>query len=162
MDCSRRFRRLSSPWGGPERAMCLAGKVLGSGAFGKVMNATAYGISKTGVSIQVAVKMLKGTVEWKDSPPGGPRSPWPLTSHLSPLTSHLSPLSHHFCGHCLPFFEAAKGEGVGLSVGHVRSCTPNSASSFSLSFSFLFSASGFGDPVATGGCCFGHFDAGNG
>ncbi|XP_045422802.1 receptor-type tyrosine-protein kinase FLT3 [Lemur catta] len=35
------------------------GKVLGSGAFGKVMNATAYGISKTGVSIQVAVKMLK-------------------------------------------------------------------------------------------------------
>ncbi|KAI4581674.1 hypothetical protein MJG53_020804 [Ovis ammon polii x Ovis aries] len=38
---------------------CLAGKVLGSGAFGKVMNATAYGISKTGVSIQVAVKMLK-------------------------------------------------------------------------------------------------------
>lgn len=41
----------------------LAGKVLGSGAFGKVMNATAYGISKTEVSIQVAVKMLKGTVE---------------------------------------------------------------------------------------------------
>ncbi|XP_077015046.1 receptor-type tyrosine-protein kinase FLT3 [Tamandua tetradactyla] len=35
------------------------GKVLGSGAFGKVMNATTYGISKTGVSIQVAVKMLK-------------------------------------------------------------------------------------------------------
>ncbi|XP_036108990.1 receptor-type tyrosine-protein kinase FLT3 isoform X1 [Molossus molossus] len=35
------------------------GKVLGSGAFGKVMNATAYGISKTEVSIQVAVKMLK-------------------------------------------------------------------------------------------------------
>uniref|UniRef100_A0A2K5Q1I3 Receptor-type tyrosine-protein kinase FLT3 n=1 Tax=Cebus imitator TaxID=2715852 RepID=A0A2K5Q1I3_CEBIM len=35
------------------------GQVLGSGAFGKVMNATAYGISKTGVSIQVAVKMLK-------------------------------------------------------------------------------------------------------
>nr|XP_048274585.1 receptor-type tyrosine-protein kinase FLT3 [Myodes glareolus] len=35
------------------------GKVLGSGAFGRVMNATAYGISKTGVSIQVAVKMLK-------------------------------------------------------------------------------------------------------
>ncbi|ELV11922.1 FL cytokine receptor [Tupaia chinensis] len=35
------------------------GKVLGSGAFGKVMNATAYGISKTGVSVQVAVKMLK-------------------------------------------------------------------------------------------------------
>lgn len=40
------------------------GKVLGSGAFGRVMNATAYGISKTGVSIQVAVKMLKGTKRW--------------------------------------------------------------------------------------------------
>ncbi|XP_061484487.1 receptor-type tyrosine-protein kinase FLT3 isoform X2 [Rhineura floridana] len=35
------------------------GQVLGSGAFGKVVNATAYGISETGVSIQVAVKMLK-------------------------------------------------------------------------------------------------------
>ncbi|XP_030056197.1 receptor-type tyrosine-protein kinase FLT3 [Microcaecilia unicolor] len=35
------------------------GKVLGSGAFGKVVNATAYGISKSGVSVQVAVKMLK-------------------------------------------------------------------------------------------------------
>jgi len=43
----------------PSLTICLAGKVLGSGAFGKVMNATAYGISKTGVSIQVAVKMLK-------------------------------------------------------------------------------------------------------
>ncbi|XP_075775330.1 receptor-type tyrosine-protein kinase FLT3 isoform X2 [Pelodiscus sinensis] len=35
------------------------GQALGSGAFGKVMNATAYGISKTGDSVQVAVKMLK-------------------------------------------------------------------------------------------------------
>ncbi|KAG8136847.1 hypothetical protein E2320_005410 [Naja naja] len=35
------------------------GQVLGSGAFGKVMNATAYGISEAGTSIQVAVKMLK-------------------------------------------------------------------------------------------------------
>ncbi|XP_058042584.1 receptor-type tyrosine-protein kinase FLT3 [Ahaetulla prasina] len=35
------------------------GQVLGSGAFGKVMNATAYGISEAGASIQVAVKMLK-------------------------------------------------------------------------------------------------------
>ncbi|XP_053564455.1 receptor-type tyrosine-protein kinase FLT3 [Bombina bombina] len=35
------------------------GKVLGSGAFGKVVNATAYGISKPGISLQVAVKMLK-------------------------------------------------------------------------------------------------------
>nr|XP_020644300.1 receptor-type tyrosine-protein kinase FLT3 [Pogona vitticeps] len=35
------------------------GQVLGSGAFGKVVNATAYGISEPGVPAQVAVKMLK-------------------------------------------------------------------------------------------------------
>ncbi|CAB1341003.1 unnamed protein product [Coregonus sp. 'balchen'] len=35
------------------------GKELGSGAFGMVVQATAYGISKPGVSLQVAVKMLK-------------------------------------------------------------------------------------------------------
>ncbi|XP_015260891.1 PREDICTED: receptor-type tyrosine-protein kinase FLT3 [Gekko japonicus] len=35
------------------------GQVLGSGAFGKVVKATAYGISESGVSAQVAVKMLK-------------------------------------------------------------------------------------------------------
>ncbi|KAF7654023.1 hypothetical protein LDENG_00075530 [Lucifuga dentata] len=35
------------------------GKDLGSGAFGMVVQATAYGINKPGVSQQVAVKMLK-------------------------------------------------------------------------------------------------------
>nr|XP_014342109.1 PREDICTED: receptor-type tyrosine-protein kinase FLT3 [Latimeria chalumnae] len=35
------------------------GDSLGSGAFGKVVKATAYGISKPGISVQVAVKMLK-------------------------------------------------------------------------------------------------------
>ncbi|RVE58833.1 hypothetical protein OJAV_G00197880 [Oryzias javanicus] len=35
------------------------GKELGSGAFGMVLQATAYGINKPGVSQQVAVKMLK-------------------------------------------------------------------------------------------------------
>ncbi|XP_052398892.1 receptor-type tyrosine-protein kinase FLT3-like [Carassius gibelio] len=35
------------------------GNELGSGAFGMVVQATAYGISKPGESIQVAVKMLK-------------------------------------------------------------------------------------------------------
>ncbi|XP_077197900.1 receptor-type tyrosine-protein kinase FLT3 [Paroedura picta] len=35
------------------------GRVLGAGAFGKVVNATAYGISESEVSAQVAVKMLK-------------------------------------------------------------------------------------------------------
>lgn len=40
--------------------MLSKGNELGSGAFGMVVQATAYGISKPGVSIQVAVKMLKG------------------------------------------------------------------------------------------------------
>ncbi|NWY46305.1 FLT3 kinase, partial [Sylvia atricapilla] len=35
------------------------GQVLGSGAFGKVVNATAYGINSAGDAVQVAVKMLK-------------------------------------------------------------------------------------------------------
>ncbi|NXB24655.1 FLT3 kinase, partial [Rhagologus leucostigma] len=35
------------------------GQALGSGAFGKVVNATAYGINNAGDSVQVAVKMLK-------------------------------------------------------------------------------------------------------
>uniref|UniRef100_A0A7N8XVZ4 receptor protein-tyrosine kinase n=1 Tax=Mastacembelus armatus TaxID=205130 RepID=A0A7N8XVZ4_9TELE len=39
------------------------GKELGSGAFGMVVRATAYGISKPGVSQQVAVKMLKDTYQ---------------------------------------------------------------------------------------------------
>lgn len=40
--------------------MSFTGKELGSGAFGMVVQATAYGINKPGVSQQVAVKMLKG------------------------------------------------------------------------------------------------------
>nr|XP_033804528.1 receptor-type tyrosine-protein kinase FLT3 [Geotrypetes seraphini] len=54
------FRELEydHKWEFPRENLEL-GKVLGSGAFGKVVNATAYGISKPGVSIQVAVKMLK-------------------------------------------------------------------------------------------------------
>lgn len=81
-------------------AIYLAGKVLGSGAFGKVMNATAYGISKTGVSIQVAVKMLKGTVEYNDMQA--------LTSHLSPLFPVISVATACLC------FKAAKGGDLGL------------------------------------------------
>ena len=51
------------------------------------MNATAYGISKTGVSIQVAVKMLKGTVKWdgvhKDAQNGRHGLPPPLRLFVS-------------------------------------------------------------------------------
>ncbi|XP_072119078.1 receptor-type tyrosine-protein kinase FLT3 [Mobula birostris] len=39
------------------------GNVLGSGAFGKVVEATAYGISKVDVPVKVAVKMLKEKCE---------------------------------------------------------------------------------------------------
>ncbi|XP_059820119.1 receptor-type tyrosine-protein kinase FLT3 isoform X1 [Hypanus sabinus] len=39
------------------------GNVLGSGAFGKVIEATAYGISKVDVPVKVAVKMLKEKCE---------------------------------------------------------------------------------------------------
>ncbi|XP_078259171.1 receptor-type tyrosine-protein kinase FLT3-like [Rhinoraja longicauda] len=39
------------------------GSVLGSGAFGKVVEATAYGISKVDIPVKVAVKMLKEKYE---------------------------------------------------------------------------------------------------
>lgn len=39
----------------------LAGKVLGHGAFGKVVEASAFGINKSNSCETVAVKMLKGT-----------------------------------------------------------------------------------------------------
>lgn len=47
-----------SKWEFPKENLEL-GKELGSGAFGMVVQATAYGINKPGVSQQVAVKMLK-------------------------------------------------------------------------------------------------------
>lgn len=42
---------------------CFAGKVLGHGAFGKVIEASIYGISKSNSLDTVAVKMLKGEGE---------------------------------------------------------------------------------------------------
>lgn len=36
-----------------------AGKTLGAGAFGKVVEATAYGLIKSDAAMTVAVKMLK-------------------------------------------------------------------------------------------------------
>lgn len=38
----------------------IAGKILGSGAFGKVVEATAFGLGKDDNMTRVAVKMLKG------------------------------------------------------------------------------------------------------
>lgn len=39
--------------------VCFAGRVLGSGAFGKVVEGTAYGLSRSQPVMKVAVKMLK-------------------------------------------------------------------------------------------------------
>ncbi|NXT74735.1 FLT3 kinase, partial [Zapornia atra] len=55
------------------------GQVLGSGAFGKVVNATAYGISNAEDSVQVAVKMLKEK---------------PDTSEKDALMSELKMMTH--------------------------------------------------------------------
>ncbi|XP_029104562.1 receptor-type tyrosine-protein kinase FLT3 isoform X2 [Scleropages formosus] len=45
-------------WEFPRENLML-GKELGSGAFGKVVQATAHGLNKTDTSVEVAVKMLK-------------------------------------------------------------------------------------------------------
>lgn len=39
--------------------MSLKGRILGSGAFGKVVEGTAYGLSRSQPVMKVAVKMLK-------------------------------------------------------------------------------------------------------
>lgn len=44
---------------GPQQALCVAGKTLGAGAFGKVVEATAFGLGKEDAVLKVAVKMLK-------------------------------------------------------------------------------------------------------
>ncbi|PNI71915.1 CSF1R isoform 4, partial [Pan troglodytes] len=41
--------------------VCVAGKTLGAGAFGKVVEATAFGLGKEDAVLKVAVKMLKST-----------------------------------------------------------------------------------------------------
>ncbi|XP_030047254.1 mast/stem cell growth factor receptor Kit isoform X2 [Microcaecilia unicolor] len=45
-------------WEFPRDKLCF-GKILGAGAFGKVMEATAYGLQKSDSPLTVAVKMLK-------------------------------------------------------------------------------------------------------
>lgn len=39
--------------------MSFTGRILGSGAFGKVVEGTAYGLSRSQPVMKVAVKMLK-------------------------------------------------------------------------------------------------------
>ncbi|CAJ1058560.1 macrophage colony-stimulating factor 1 receptor [Xyrichtys novacula] len=48
-------------WEFPRDKLKLAGKILGAGAFGKVVEATAYGLGKEDNVMRVAVKMLKAS-----------------------------------------------------------------------------------------------------
>lgn len=50
--------------------MCVIGKTLGAGAFGKVVEATAFGLGKEDAVLKVAVKMLK--CEWGEVQGAGP------------------------------------------------------------------------------------------
>ncbi|XP_061581158.1 macrophage colony-stimulating factor 1 receptor isoform X1 [Cololabis saira] len=53
-------------WEFPRDKLKLAGKILGAGAFGKVVEATAYGLGKEDNAIRVAVKMLKAASAHSD------------------------------------------------------------------------------------------------
>lgn len=53
---------LDSDWEFPRDKLSI-GKILGEGAFGKVVRAEADGIVQLGVSTTVAIKMLKGTLK---------------------------------------------------------------------------------------------------
>ncbi|KAJ8383632.1 hypothetical protein AAFF_G00216030 [Aldrovandia affinis] len=55
----------SEKWEFPRDKLRL-GKVLGAGAFGKVVEATAYGLEKGDDALRVAVKMLKPTAHWEE------------------------------------------------------------------------------------------------
>ncbi|NWV18536.1 FLT3 kinase, partial [Origma solitaria] len=89
------------------------GQVLGSGAFGKVVNATAYGINNAGDSVQVAVKMLKEK---------------PDASEKDALMSELKMMTHigshenivNLLGACtvsgnLKLVSCYRGDGTGMS-----------------------------------------------
>ncbi|XP_063048957.1 platelet-derived growth factor receptor beta-like [Engraulis encrasicolus] len=68
-------------WEMPRNSLIL-GRTLGSGAFGRVVEATAYGLSHTQSSTKVAVKMLKSTARRSETQA--------LMSELK-IMSHLGP-----------------------------------------------------------------------
>uniref|UniRef100_A0AAZ3S556 receptor protein-tyrosine kinase n=1 Tax=Oncorhynchus tshawytscha TaxID=74940 RepID=A0AAZ3S556_ONCTS len=68
-------------WEMPRDSLVL-GRTLGSGAFGRVVEATAYGLSHTQSSMKVAVKMLKSTARRSETQA--------LMSELK-IMSHLGP-----------------------------------------------------------------------
>ncbi|NWZ01002.1 FLT3 kinase, partial [Loxia curvirostra] len=94
------------------------GQVLGSGAFGKVVTATAYGINNAGDSVQVAVKMLKEK---------------PDASEKDALMSELKMMTHigshenivNLLGACtlsgkLKLISCYGGDGTGMTRFHVK------------------------------------------
>ncbi|XP_064207920.1 platelet-derived growth factor receptor beta-like isoform X2 [Anguilla rostrata] len=70
-----------SAWEVPRDSLIL-GRTLGSGAFGRVVEATAYGLSHSQASTKVAVKMLKSTASRSETQA--------LMSELK-IMSHLGP-----------------------------------------------------------------------
>lgn len=65
----------------------MIGKTLGAGAFGKVVEATAFGLGKEDAVLKVAVKMLK--CELEEVQRGG----WGVGWHRCPKRCCLSTLS---------------------------------------------------------------------
>lgn len=64
----------------------MAGKTLGAGAFGKVVEATAFGLGQEDAVLKVAVKMLKCEHPWGrggGQPPGRAGSMAQRISHVS-------------------------------------------------------------------------------
>ncbi|KAJ8368411.1 hypothetical protein SKAU_G00084390 [Synaphobranchus kaupii] len=70
-----------SRWEFPRHGLVL-GRVLGSGAFGKVMEGTAYGLSRSQPVMKVAVKMLKPTA--RSSEKQALMSELKIMTHLGP------------------------------------------------------------------------------
>ena len=79
--------------------MCVAGKTLGAGAFGKVVEATAFGLGKEDAVLKVAVKMLKCEC----------RRGWGMGEQVGGGGHHWDGLS---CGHVAsPTFSACQSLG---------------------------------------------------